>query len=71
MARIRAFFRTVTEIAQNLVTGCWSTKNTDLCVFNTNAMLLFKIRAVIIVHACNPSRQYNSPPVYYSARMSL
>nr|DAK19180.1 MAG TPA: hypothetical protein [Caudoviricetes sp.]DAM68465.1 MAG TPA: hypothetical protein [Caudoviricetes sp.] len=34
-------------------------------------MPFFQVRAVIMVYERNPSRQYNSPPVYYSARMSL
>lgn len=70
-ARIRAIIRTVTGIAQYLIARSCGTEHRKLGVINTNTMPFFQVRAVIMVYERNPSRQYNSPPVYYSARMSL
>ena len=67
----RAIIRTVTGIAQYLIARSCSTEHRKLGVINTNTMPFFQVRAVIMVYERNPSRQYNSPPVYYSARMSL
>ena len=68
---IETFRKQAAGIAQYLIARSCSTEHRKLGVINTNTMPFFQVRAVIMVYERNPSRQYNSPPVYYSARMSL